>query len=294
MPLRRAVFDAHADTAVLPELDGKENQLKVSDIYSYDKYIQVFAVCTEHFEPKSYAVKKTEEFLKKLEGERLTLVLRSEDMKDKYCAVLALEGADAFDELSAPEFFYKKGVRLVTLCWNTENRIASNCFSARDEGLKPFGREIVHELERLGMLTDLSHISDRAFYDVLEETKKPLIASHSNARALCRHPRNITDDMFMRLSERRGCVGVTFEPDFLGGGKDIAAVVRHIEYFCAMDKECVGLGSDFDGISRFPDGIDGARTAERIGEALLRLNYSEEDTRAVLFDNFFRVFNEIL
>lgn len=294
MPLRRAVFDAHADTAVLPELDGKENQLKVSDIYKYDRYIQVFAVCTEYFEPKSYAVKKTEEFLKKLRNERLTLVLRSEDMKDEYCAVLALEGADAFDELSAPEFFYKKGVRLVTLCWNTENRIASNCFSARDEGLKIFGRRIVHELERLGMLIDLSHISDRAFYDVLEETKKPLIASHSNSRRLYCHPRNITDDMYMRLSERRGCVGVTFEPDFLGGGKDAAEIVRHIEHFCGIDKRAVGLGSDFDGISRFPEGIEGAASIEKIGEALLRLNYSEEDTEAILFDNFFRVFNEIL
>lgn len=294
MPLRRAIFDAHADTAVFPELDGKSNQLRVSDIYSYDRYIQVFAVCTEHFDPKPYAIEKTDEFLKKLKGEKLRLVLNRKDMNYKYCAVLALEGADAFDKLSAPEFFYKKGVRLVTLCWNTENLIASNCFSEKDEGLKPFGREVVKELEKLGIVTDLSHISDRAFYDVLEITQKPLIASHSNSRALFNHPRNMTDDMFMRLADRRGCVGVTFEPDFMGGKKDITSVIQNIEHFCALDKKCVGLGSDFDGISRFPNGIEGARSMESIGEELLKLNYSEEDTCGILFNNFFRVFYEIL
>lgn len=294
MPLTRAVFDAHADSAVLPDLNGAENMLKLSDIYAFERYVQVFAVCTEYFDAEKYALEKIKSFKRRIGKEKIKLVLDKKDLENKYCAVLALEGADGFETLSAPAFFYETGVRLVTLVWNRENNIASNSFSVKDEGLKSFGKEIVHEIERLGMVLDLSHISDRAFYSVCEETKKPFVVSHSNSRRLFNHPRNITDDMFVKTAARGGCVGVNFEPDFLGGGKDVSEIIRHIEHFCAMDEKAVGIGSDFDGISRLPEGIRSAESIYRLGEALLGLNYSEKTVRGILFDNFFRVFKEIL
>ncbi len=293
MPLKRRVFDAHADTAVLDSLDGKTNNLRLSDIYDFDGYMQVFAVCAEYFDPAfEYSTAVINRFTENIKGEKIKLVRRSSDLFKPYGAVLALEGADAVKDSSALDFFYDRGVRLITLVWNRENHIASNCFSEKDEGLKPFGRELIGLMEKKNMVIDLSHMGDRGFYEACEKAKGPVILSHSNSKKVFDNPRNITDDMFQKVAKKGGCVGVNFEPLF--GAGDIDKIIGHIEHFCAIDKTAVGIGTDFDGISRLPDKIGGAKDILKLGEELLRLNYKESDVEGILFDNFFRVFHKIL
>ncbi|MCD8049881.1 MAG: membrane dipeptidase [Clostridia bacterium] len=183
-------------------------------------------------------------------------------------------------------------MRLITLTWNRENDIVSNCFSEKDEGLKKFGRVLVPEMERRGIVIDLAHASDRGFFDVCDIMNKPCVVSHANSRKLFRCERNITDEMYMRISQLHGCVGVTFEPLF--GAGSLEDIVRHVEHFCALDEKCVGIGSDFDGISHLPEGICGARSIYDIANRLLRLNYSEKTVAGVMCENFMRVFKEIL
>lgn len=150
---------------------------------------------------------------------------------------------------------YDMGVRLVTLMWNFENSVGFPCSDdpeAHLKGLKPFGIEVVEKMNELGMIIDVSHMSEGGFYDVAKHSKKPFVASHSCARALCNHRRNLTDDQLRTLGNAGGIAGVNFECSFLKEGSNRATYDQIIEHLLYMkDKagiDSVGFGSDFDGI----------------------------------------------
>ena len=131
---------------------------------------------------------------------------------------LGLEnGAPIGNDLSRVKFFYDKGIRYITLCHTSDNQICDSCASTLKTwgGLSPFGRDLVSEMNRLGILVDVSHISDSSFYDVLEYSSKPVVATHSCCRSLCKHPRNMSDDMIRSLSETGGVIQINFYPLFL-------------------------------------------------------------------------------
>jgi membrane dipeptidase len=172
-------------------------------------------------------------------------------------AVLTIEDARAVDgDLSNLRRFYDAGVRAMSLTWNY-----SNCFghpNSRDQelmsrGLTDFGRDAVPEMNRLGILVDVSHLSDGGFREVAALSSKPFAATHSNCRALCDHPRNLTDAMIRTLASKGGVAGINFAPDFLSpdnsGESRVEDLCRHVLHFINVGGEdCVGLGTDFDGI----------------------------------------------
>jgi len=168
-------------------------------------------------------------------------------------------------------------------------------------GLTEKGREMVAEMERLGMIPDVSHLSDKGFYDVLEVTEKPFVASHSNARAVCPCFRNLTDDMIRRLSERGGVMGLNFYADFLEEvplGEEnrgtIASVVRHAKHIVSVGGiEVLGLGSDFDGIDTNEE-LPGAQSMEKLWDALHREGFSEEQLDRIFYQNVLRVYRDTL
>ena len=150
---------------------------------------------------------------------------------------------------------YEMGVRLITPLWNFENSVGFPCRDDHEEhmkGLKPFGFEVVEKMNELGMIIDVSHMSEGGFYDVAKHSKAPFVASHSCARALCNHRRNLTDDQLKTIGEKGGVAGVNFECSFLKEGSDRATfeqIIQHLVYM--KDKagiEAIGFGSDFDGI----------------------------------------------
>ena len=150
---------------------------------------------------------------------------------------------------------YDMGVRLITLMWNFENSVGFPCSDdpeAHLKGLKPFGIEVVEKMNELGIIIDVSHMSEGGFYDVARYSKKPFVASHSCARALCNHRRNLTDDQLKTLGNAGGIAGVNFECSFLKEGSNCATYDQIIEHLLYMkDKagiDAVGFGSDFDGI----------------------------------------------
>lgn len=150
---------------------------------------------------------------------------------------------------------YDMGVRLITLMWGFENTVGFPCMDDPEihmKGLKPFGIEVVEKMNDLGMIIDVSHMSEGGFYDVAKYSKQPFVASHSCARALCNHRRNLTDDQLKVLGEKGGFVGVNFECSFLKEGSNRATVdqvVEHLEYMKnKAGIDAIGFGSDFDGI----------------------------------------------
>lgn len=211
--------------------------------------------------------------------------------------LLGIEGGDAVgSSLERLRALYDRGVRLLTLTWNTPNAISDTHCSARvPAGLTAFGRAVVREMNARGMIVDVSHISDAGFWDVLENARRPVVASHSDARAVCPHSRNLTDGMFRALMQNGGVAGINFCRDFLGGSEDLNQILRHIEHFCALGGVGhVGIGSDFDGIDALPDGIQGTESLYKIPEALLRLNYTEEQVEGIAWRNFYRAMREAL
>ena len=168
-------------------------------------------------------------------------------------SLLAIEdGVVIGDKIERLDALYDKGVRLITLTWNNENCIGYPGADPRG-GLKPFGIEALSRMNELGIIADVSHLSDAGFFDVARFSKKPFVASHSNARALCAGHRNLTDDMLKALGDAGGAAGINFASDFLVENATYAFtddIVRHARYMA--DKagvEAVAFGSDFDGIS---------------------------------------------
>ncbi len=232
----------------------------------------------------------------------------------KISAMLTLEeGAVCKGSLENLRKFYERGVRMMTLTWNFPNEIGyPNILGKEGEkpdftkpqtekGLTEFGICAVEEMQRMGMIVDVSHLSDAGFWDVARHTKKPFVASHSNARAVCNQVRNLTDEMIRTLGERGGVTGLNFCADFLETAPmgvqnkgTIEAVVRHAKHIA--DKggvDCLGLGSDFDGIPTHEQ-LDGADKLPLLDAALEKGGFSASQREKIYSGNVLRVYKELL
>lgn len=231
---------------------------------------------------------------------------------DKIGALLTMEeGAPLEGKIENLDYFYNQGVRMLTLTWNYPNEIGyPNIDMSRPKeqidvrsvdtvrGLTEKGREIVQRMETLGMIIDVSHGSDALFYDVLACTKKPFIASHSNARSVCGIARNMTDDMIRCLAQRGGVIGMNYCSDFVreaGGNvtylKDVVLHMKHIKNVGGIG--CIGLGSDFDGIDNEVEWKD-ASGMELLYHEMRKEGFTADETDAVFSKNVLRVYKEIL
>jgi len=210
-------------------------------------------------------------------------------------AMLALEGADPIgNDLTRLEILYQLGVRSVGLTWNFANLAADGAKEERGAGLTAFGREIVYFLNEKQMLTDVSHLSEKGFWDVMELAKYP-IASHSNARVLCDHPRNLTDEQACAMFAQEAMIHVVFYPKFLtpNGNAEISDIIRHIEHFCTLcGEKYLGFGSDFDGIDQYVKGLENAAQYQNLLNALLK-TYSETQVRGFCGENFLAYCNRM-
>lgn len=218
----------------------------------------------------------------------------AEEGKTKF--MLSVEGCDL---LKADETLLaswrKKGVRIAALCWNYENVLCTPACISADAPLKPFGREAAREMQRLGIAADTSHLNERGFWDLLEMGVVPM-ASHSCARALCDHKRNLTDDQLKALFEAGGYVGVNFYPAFLSadGQADVERVCDHVVHMLEMGGEGhIGFGSDFDGIERKPVGLDGPQDFPKLIRALRARGLDEALIEGIAGQNLLRYFDQI-
>lgn len=223
------------------------------------------------------------------------------------------------NELCHPNLDSRRGKRIYALCRELrESPLEKEAYAARqkkvqelfdsyfyvadeENGLTEEGREFVEEMERMGMIVDVSHMSDAGFYEVLGMTKKPFVASHSNARSICRCSRNLSDDMIRKLGERGGCMGLNFCADFLKdvpvgepNPGEVAAVVRHAEHITKVGGiEVLGLGSDFDGIDT-NEALPGAQSMEILWDALHKAGYTQKELDKIFCENVLRVYAECL
>ncbi|MFO7173475.1 MAG: dipeptidase [Bacillota bacterium] len=233
------------------------------------------------------------------------LVTRAEEIegcrRDGVLAVIVgIEGGEALEgDLALLRTYYRLGVRVLGLTWNHRNLLADGAMEwETGGGLTRFGREVVREMNRLGMVVDGAHLSPAGLRDLLEVSEHPVIVSHGNCRALWDHPRNLTDDQIRALAERGGVFGISFVRAFMGepGQVTVETVADHIDHVCQLlgTSAHVGLGSDFDGTGELPLGLEGAQALPRLTAELLRRGYREPDLAAILGGNYLRVFRQVL
>lgn len=209
-----------------------------------------------------------------------------------FAAILTVEGGAVLaGDAAYLDRLYRDGVRMITLTWNDANEICGG--AATDEGFTPFGRSAVARMEELGIAVDVSHLSDRGFWELCGMAKRPFVASHSNSRAVCGHRRNLTDDMFREIVRRGGLVGLNYYRAFIapeGETEHIGDLLRHLHHFLDLGGEDVlALGSDFDGADMPPylTGLDGVGN---LIDAITASGVSQPVVEKIIYENARRFF----
>lgn len=212
--------------------------------------------------------------------------------------VLSIEGGEILegrlDRLA--EFDDEIHLRLIALTWNHENEIAHPAARGPEGGLKPFGRELLAEMDRRGILADVSHLNEAGFWDLCEHAALPIVASHSNCRWLCDVPRNLKREQMQAIIERRGFIGINFYSAFLvrEGEAVLDDVLRHIDAICEMGGEDVlGFGSDFDGIERWPEGLANPADFPALIELLRAHGYTEAQLEKIAGLNYWNLLKRV-
>lgn len=298
------LFDCHCDTISRVIAEGgslRKNgfHTDLERLHKFTPCAQVFAVCAETLDRP---VEKADAMLRRLSQEIeensdiVMLCLNFHDIKKaaesgKVAIFISIEGCE---QISSLESAYQDGVRVLHPTWNFDNELCGAAMGS-GKGLTEKGRAFVKKAQHRGFALDMSHISERGFWDTLEVCKKPVIAGHSNARAICNVPRNLTDEQFNALVTVGGGAGINLYPEFLGLGKDINAVIAHIEHFLSLGGErSVFLGCDFDGIDSTPTGLDGVQKLDKLYNELLNRNYPEALVRALFWDNLYDIMEKML
>ncbi len=218
----------------------------------------------------------------------------------KISAFLTLEDGRAVDgKLENLDRFFDLGVRLISLTWNEANCLGapnSADLAVMAQGLTPFGRDAVRRMNELGMIVDVSHLSDGGFWDVAELSDRPFVASHSNCRSLCAHPRNLTDEMIRALADRGGVAGLNFNPPFLEEGGTHSAVQRiadHARHLADVGGlGCVALGTDFDGIRGTFD-VGSPDKMDLLFTALQKVGFTQDQVEQIAWGNAQRLIRDV-
>lgn len=277
------IFDAHCDTLCMLVDNGGDI---IKNSYNADK--------TRMLEYKSY----TQVFACFIAPEyRDNAMMRFNRLADCFheqnfsgiTPILSVEGGEMIKSLEDLESLKSRGVRCIALTWNNSNHIAGGA-DEPDTGLSVFGKSVIKKMNELDILIDVSHLNDKSFYDIVNITDKPIIATHSNSRYICSHRRNLTDEMFNIIRESGGCTGINLYPPFVNGTDEctVSDVIRHIEHFLDIGGEdAIGIGADFDGTENIlPYEIKGCGELYKLLDALNDRTIIEK----ISHKNFKRVF----
>lgn len=307
------VFDLHCDTALalLGEDCNQPGSLRRNKLHidlerakTLSGYCQCFACFTTPFMQQWHQLSPVQVFERELATLQRELDKNSDlislayspreiaknSQQGKMSAVLTIEGPAGFGfDPELLENLYQIGFRITSLGWNEVNCLTGSHITG--EGLSDRGREFVREAQRLGMLVDMSHISDKGFWDVMDITQGPVLATHSNSRAICDHSRNLTDDMFLAICRTGGVAGFNQCAPFVGSHPDLDTVCDHILHFLELDPsgKHIALGGDLDGCEELPAGFAGVQSYPAMAQRLLQRGVGEALLQDIFWNNAFGV-----
>lgn len=309
------IFDAHCDALLKlwrhPDLSFAEvdERLQVSlpEMIKGQVDMQVFAsfVPMDIPAPQQFftLLEMVQLFHEKVVGSGVKPILTKQDLersvlKEEKAAILFVEGAHPLgNNVNHLHTLYRLGVRGIGFTWNFRNLLADGCHEPNPGGLSLEGRQVLAEMNQLGMMADVSHIAEPGFWDVVQLSAAPFIASHSNVKAICDHPRNLSDEQIKALIVKKGVMGLTFVDFFVTHEKRtvwIDDLLRHLEHVCALGgADHVAFSSDFDGTSITFGDLKRAGDYPLLVDALLK-RYKEAQVKKFLFENWLNVFRNVL
>lgn len=299
-----SVFDAHCDT-IWRCLKTGEGLASNSGMVSLDKtersferYCQFFALWSDAKRENHFTYEELFAcFRTQMEKNRARIIQcrtgqegARANADGKAAAFLTVEGAELLDcDLGRLEQAAADGVVAINLTWNHANAISGSSRDEPERGLSDLGRRFVRRMEELRIFVDVSHLSEKGFWDVAEQAKRPILASHSNAKAVRDHARNLTNEQITAIINSQGVIGLNFYRDFIGGKEDFDGVRAHLNHILDMGGAAhVALGGDWDGC----DTIDELPTIAELSnlyEYLLKCNYDEAILRDLFYNNLMRV-----
>lgn len=305
------LFDGHCDTlfrlTYLPQqqLANSKGQWNLERVGCYGPMAQFFAVYWDSAAPFYQMMVKREfktfEKEMKRNADAITHCRTAAEAErtfreGKVAAFLSVEGAELIGcSLEELQKAYDRGVRAVNPTWNHANALSGSHMDEPNRGLSDLGKDYVQKMQQLGMLVDVSHLSDPGFWDVMELARKPIIATHSDSRAVFSHTRNLTDEQFTAIMKNQGVAGLNAYTRFLGEGSVTEeTLIAHLEHFLSLGGEKnVALGGDWDGCESLPEGYTGVWSWASLYENLLRRNYSEKLVKDLFFHNMMRVVKKV-
>lgn len=303
------VFDLHCDTALalIPGEGHPERNLRKNDCHidleragKLAGYCQCFACFTTPFMQEWMRVSPQIVFEQELAVLEKALADNTDVIQQAFCAkdvmanqeaglmsaILTIEGPAGFGfDPDRLEELYWKGFRITSLGWNEKNPLAGS--HKTGGGLTDMGKAYIREAQRLGFIIDVSHISDEAFWNIMDITQAPVIATHSNSRVVCDHSRNLTDDMFRAICSTGGVAGFNQCDAFVGDNPDLDSACKHFLHFMEMDPDGkhIALGADLDGCDVLPFGFDGVQSYPALADKLLAVGLSENNLYDIYWNN---------
>ena len=307
------VFDFHCDTALMllgddlnqaGSLRKNNGHIDLERAVKLGGYAQCFACFTTDIPELVHGISPIVLFERELatiqrevdkNSDLISIAYSVDEIEEnrangKMSAILTLEGTAGIDYNPALlEDLWAIGFRVTSLGWNEKNPLTGS--NVTGGGLTDLGREYVKEAQRLGMRVDVSHISDEGFWDIMKITEAPILATHSNSRAVHNHSRNLTDDMFRAIRETGGVAGYNACRDFTGENPNLDTVCDHILHFLELDPDGkhIALGGDLDGVEAMPDGFEGVQSYPALARKLLDRGLTEENVMDIFWNNAIRV-----
>ena len=305
--MRFPVFDLHCDTALalLGENYDARGSLRHNNLHidlerasENEGYVQCFAcftspAYTSKVSPQQLFERQLLNLLEQLEMNkgRISLAYRAKDIQKnlqskKASAILTIEGPAGFGyDIALLEDLYKVGFRITTLGWNEDNVLAGSHLTGG--GLTDLGKAYVEQAQKLGMIVDVSHLSDAAFWDLMDITQRPIIATHSNSRSVCNTSRNLTDEMFLAICRTGGVAGINLYLPFLGQNATLDTVCDHILHFAELDGSVrhIALGGDLDGCDTLANGFAGVQDYPKLAERLLCRGFTQKNIYDIFLNN---------
>ena len=316
--MEKYIVDSHCDSALKfyqgEGINSINNQFRLEEALKYDKYIQIFAsyIEPEYIKTNAFdlAISLVNSIKQKISiySDKMFLILSKYDLEQylklknkKLGCMLSVEDGMALNgKIENLDKLYLQGVRMLGLTWNLQNEIATGADVDKvnkkdyinEDGLTYFGEQVIERMNQLNMIIDVSHLSQKSFYDVINKTKKPVIASHSNAKTVCNNVRNLNDDQIKKIANIGGMIGINFYSNFVAENpmnaniSMLAKHIQHIENIAGIN--CIGIGSDFDGMNAPVIELENNSKLDLLINELSNLNYSDDKIEKIIGMNYIK------
>lgn len=312
----KILVDGHCDTLskALDEKSDLENKEYCINLVDANKKTPCIQMMAAYIAPKfvdngiggfNRAINILEQFKKDKDKNEIINILNKEDLnktvdEKKIGIILTIENGSAISgNIENIEKLYEKGIRVMSVTWNEDNDLGCGALTKNDEGLTKLGEEYIRKLEEKNIIIDVSHSSEKTFWDITKCTNRTIVATHSCVNSICNHPRNLKDEQIIEIANREGIIGICFASHFLNesGKSNVVDIINHIKYIKDLvGIDYIGLGSDFDGVDfdNMPSDIRGIKDINKLEEEMKMEGFTEEEINKVMGENWLRVLRNIL